>query len=66
MASKIQLRERKPINWRSLHFGEPIPIFKCKSIAVLPETYDVERLIAKKKTNDVSILSEFLKTESNK
>ena len=57
MASAHQLRRRSTVDYKALHEGEALPIQNPKSIQeknfVLPETYSVERLVWRKKSEEV-------------
>ena len=57
MASAHQLHRRSTVDYKALHEGEALPIQNPKSIQeknfVLPETYSVERLVWRKKSEEV-------------
>ena len=62
MASVPTLRRRSELNYKTLHEGDPLPVPQQKKNinVVLPETYIVERLVWRKKNDQVSMIINLL------
>ena len=62
MASVPTLRRRSELNYKTLHEGDslPVPQQKRNINVVLPETYIVERLVWRKKNDQVSMIINLL------
>ena len=62
MASVPTLRRRSELNYKTLHEGDPLPVPQQKRNinVVLPETYIVERLVWRKKNDQVSMIINLL------
>ena len=62
MASVPTLRRKSELNYKTLHEGDPLPVPQQKRNinVVLPETYIVERLVWRKKNDQVSMIINLL------